>query len=102
MSVSKWAYQPTKCDDGYCIGDCDYCKKADEEEISIESAIGFLSLIKTPNPKLKKAVEMAVEALEEQNNGDLTCNTCEYAHKAPNQIPCVDCMYSHKSYYERS
>lgn len=37
MSVSKWAYEPTKCDNEYCPGDCDFCPKAkysieDEEE----------------------------------------------------------------------
>lgn len=25
MSVSKWAYDPDKCDGQRCIGDCDYC-----------------------------------------------------------------------------
>ena len=25
MSVSKWAYEPDKCDGHYCCGDCDYC-----------------------------------------------------------------------------
>ena len=71
MSVSKWAYSPDKCDGDYCPGDCDYCKKADEEKteenISIEDAIGFLSVIRTSSPKLKRAIEMAIEALNEQN-----------------------------------
>ena len=25
MSVSKWAYEPTICDGGYCCGECDLC-----------------------------------------------------------------------------
>ena len=25
MSVSKWAYEPDKCDGNYCYGECDYC-----------------------------------------------------------------------------
>lgn len=29
MSVSKWAYEPEKCDYDYCCGDCDHCSKAD-------------------------------------------------------------------------
>ena len=29
MSVSKWAYEPSKCDGDYCCGDCDFCSKAD-------------------------------------------------------------------------
>lgn len=29
MSVSKWAYEPWKCDGEYCIGDCDQCEKAE-------------------------------------------------------------------------
>lgn len=37
MSVSLWAYIPEKCDDTFCVGDCDYCELAgvtlsDEEE----------------------------------------------------------------------
>ena len=27
MSVSKWAYQPEKCDGDYCCGECDLCSK---------------------------------------------------------------------------
>ena len=29
MSVSKWAYEPWKCDHDYCIGECDMCGKAE-------------------------------------------------------------------------
>lgn len=32
MSVSKWAYEPKKCDGDYCLGDCDNCQKKDEAE----------------------------------------------------------------------
>ena len=32
MSVSLWAYEPSKCDGNVCVGDCDLCSKADEEE----------------------------------------------------------------------
>lgn len=32
MSVSKWAYDPEKCDDHYCCGDCDLCPLKDKEE----------------------------------------------------------------------
>lgn len=34
MSVSKWAYDPERCDGDYCPGDCDNCSKwmDDEEE----------------------------------------------------------------------
>lgn len=35
MSVSKWAYEPEKCDYDFCPGDCDYCHKADEEEVTV-------------------------------------------------------------------
>ena len=28
MSVSKWAYEPTKCDGQPCVGDCDNCPRA--------------------------------------------------------------------------
>lgn len=31
MSVSKWAYEPSKCDGDICAGDCDLCPKADME-----------------------------------------------------------------------
>lgn len=32
MSVSKWAYSPSKCDGIKCVGDCDYCPYANDEE----------------------------------------------------------------------
>lgn len=32
MSVSLWAYTPDKCDGDICVGDCDLCGKAEEEE----------------------------------------------------------------------
>lgn len=32
MSCSKWAYSPEKCDGTLCVGDCDYCNKADGGE----------------------------------------------------------------------
>ena len=28
MSVSKWDYEPEKCDGDYCCGECDNCPKA--------------------------------------------------------------------------
>lgn len=31
MSVSKWAYEPDKCDGYPCPGDCDGCSKSAEE-----------------------------------------------------------------------
>lgn len=31
MSVSKWAWRES-CDGDYCPGDCDYCRKAEEDE----------------------------------------------------------------------
>ena len=31
MSVSKWAYEPWKCDGEYCPNDCDHCYKANIE-----------------------------------------------------------------------
>lgn len=27
MSVSKWAYEESKCEGDFCIGDCDICPK---------------------------------------------------------------------------
>lgn len=32
MSVSKWNYEPQKCDGDFCVGDCDLCNKETEEE----------------------------------------------------------------------
>ena len=32
MSVSKWAYDPDKCDGDLCPGDCDMCSKTESEE----------------------------------------------------------------------
>ena len=31
MSVSKWAYQPDRCDGNVCPGDCDSCGKAEDD-----------------------------------------------------------------------
>ena len=31
MSVSKWNYEPSKCDGQPCAGDCDFCDKTCEE-----------------------------------------------------------------------
>ena len=41
MSVSKWAYDPDKCDGNACPGDCDYCYKADWEPDDFNIEIGF-------------------------------------------------------------
>ena len=32
MSASKWAYTPEKCDGEPCVGDCDFCPKAVDED----------------------------------------------------------------------
>lgn len=32
MSVSKWAYEPDKCNGQPCVGECDLCPKAEEVE----------------------------------------------------------------------
>ena len=32
MSVSKWAYEPKKCDGGFCYGECDNCHKAKDRQ----------------------------------------------------------------------
>ena len=40
MSVSKWAYEPTKCDGHYCPGDCDLCSiEWSEDESRSEDTI---------------------------------------------------------------
>lgn len=33
MSVSKWAYQPEKCEGQPCIGNCDLCSKRDKSVV---------------------------------------------------------------------
>lgn len=38
MSCSKWAYDPKKCDGDYCVGECDFCHKADEE-VTVEEIV---------------------------------------------------------------
>ena len=40
MSVSKWAYDPNKCEGALCIGECDRCPKVDER-----SPIGVINEI---------------------------------------------------------
>lgn len=45
MSVSKWAYEPEKCDGMPCAGDCDLCEYAepweDEEDYIVENPYKF-------------------------------------------------------------
>lgn len=36
MSCSKWAYIPSKCDGDFCPGDCDLCRKAEENMAEME------------------------------------------------------------------
>lgn len=36
MSVSKWNYDPDKCDGQPCIGDCDLCNREVEQDITWE------------------------------------------------------------------
>lgn len=44
MSVSKWAYEPEKCDGDYCVGDCDFCHKAEgDEEVTVEEIVRSIS-----------------------------------------------------------
>jgi len=41
MSCDKWAYDPERCNDQICPGDCDFCdiwKDEDEEEQEILAA----------------------------------------------------------------
>ena len=39
---------------------------------------------------------------EKAEDDGLPCNVCEHQYKSENEIPCCDCMYSHRSYFERS
>ena len=41
MSVSKWAYEPEKCDGQKCVGDCDFCDKAEESEENDDTPARF-------------------------------------------------------------
>ena len=45
MAVSKWAYEPWKCDGEFCIGDCDLCYKAEltKDEIEEIEEDGFIT-----------------------------------------------------------
>lgn len=80
MSVSKWAYEPEKCDYDFCPGDCDNCHKAeDEEEVTVEEIVqsisksicqsckhrGFcnetLRLYGLPNMRVDECIEYEVE-----------------------------------------
>ena len=36
MSVSKWAYIPSRCDGEPCPGDCDCCSKTEENVAEME------------------------------------------------------------------
>ena len=60
MSCDKWAYEPSRCDGNYCVGDCDFCKLKDKEEMLDE--MGWR------DGKYEEALEMAIEILEEQEH----------------------------------
>lgn len=36
MSCDKWAYDPEKCDDTFCCGDCDLCAKVSMGDMDAE------------------------------------------------------------------
>ena len=44
MSISKWAYDPDKCDNDYCPGSCYICNKAEinEEHFPVEVALAMV------------------------------------------------------------
>lgn len=39
MSVSKWAYDPDKCDGKYCVGDCDLCDRVTDEVFNTQENV---------------------------------------------------------------
>lgn len=41
MSVSKWGYDPKKCDGDICMGDCDYCTKAMRDNPLATDGVGW-------------------------------------------------------------
>ena len=50
MSVSKWSYDPDKCDGVYCCGDCDFCERCDMPIDETENGINqreFLEELKS-------------------------------------------------------
>lgn len=82
MSVSKWAYEPEKCDGDFCPGDCDGCFKKDEtkgnEQMSnrletLKSELEQIRNLKTLAYDLKYKVieyyENEIRAIEEYNAG---------------------------------
>lgn len=60
MSVSKWAYEPTKCDGSYCCGECDKCYI---QWFSME--VGHMIKRAAIRLKIKVAVETTVDKLNE-------------------------------------
>lgn len=55
MSVDKWAYEPSKCDGGYCCGECDKCIK------QLRHKMGWAVLALT----ISKMVRTTVDKLNE-------------------------------------
>ena len=60
MSVSKWAYEPSKCDGSYCCGECDKCYI---QYFNMEA--GHMIKRAAIRLKIKVAVETAVKKLNE-------------------------------------
>lgn len=52
MSVSKYAYEPWKCDGEFCVGDCDLCYKANIEQDGDVTWDGFTD----DNKRVSKAI----------------------------------------------
>ena len=89
MSVSKWAYDPEKCDDHYCCGDCDLCDRANEPEgtdtpnvckvnafeLYADLDTFDVMIVVEAGNQMKKAMEAAQRGFDEWYEDEDPCDT---------------------------
>lgn len=55
------------------------------------------AILNLDNEKVWEIIKDSI-GLETEDN---CCENCEHQNKSENQIPCIDCKFSHRSYFER-
>lgn len=46
-----------------------------------------------------EALDAAINRFNQEPEKN-SCEECEHQYKSENQLPCADCMYNHRSYFE--
>ena len=108
MSVSKWAYIPSRCDGDFCPGDCDCCSKTEDNIAEEPPKVGNMKNLfgdeyseipkkRKPPDKAKRAWENAFQRwsnkVSQEGNTPLGCcgygSICDYCKDNHIGRPCV-------------